>query len=395
MFQAFPRTSDTSTPMSPLVANYPLIHTPTEAYQTPTALLWPSPGTHFIAGTKNLIAYFDIDRSGLGSEPILRIPTIPSARTNAKGGGVGMRGTVSSLSVPSYGWEDMGMSLVAAGTWTRWVGIYDLFRAGECVSVWSVKDADQDLQGYSPAKGVGGNGIMQTIWSPCGRYLVINERKASGLLVYDVRGTGRLLCVLTGRDGDTNQRLSCDVYPSPGGQSGFEVWAGTKNGRILVWGLVGTETGYVKPTWDWQGHESAVGSTAMHRSGSVVATCSGSWTVVDHDEQQYTDENSSSDDSSDDESCINSDSDSEDESGSDQIGDSSGDGHSASDSEGSGSNLLRPRIKIGESSLKVWFIKSPPAIVGGDINAAEGPEMLEPGKDESNEVRKSGEPKSN
>lgn len=304
-----------STPSPPL-ASYPLIHGPTEAYQSPNALLWPSPGTHFLAGTKNLIAYFDINRSGSGTQPILRIPTIPSARTNAKGGGVGMRGTVACLAVPavSENQNDWGSGLVAAGTWTRWVGLYDLMRAGECVATWSVKDADREFADYG-SQAVGGNGILQTVWSPDGRYLVVNERKAGGLLVYDVRGTGRLLAVLVGREGDTNQRLSCDVYPAAEGKRGFEVWAGGKDGRVFVWEGVGELGGNVQPDWEWRGHGSAVGSTAMHLYGSVVATCSGEWTLVDQDQ---------------------------------------GD-------DGSGSDELQPRIKVGESSLKIWSIKSPTA----------------------------------
>jgi hypothetical protein len=267
----------------------------------------------------------------------------------------------------------MGMSLVAAGTWTRWVGIYDLLRAGECVSVWSVKDADQDLQDYRRENGVGGNGIMQTIWSPCGRYLIVNERKASGLLVYDVRGTGRLLCVLTGRDGDTNQRLSCDVYPASDGKSGFEVWAGTKDGRVLVWEGVGDQEGYMKPTWVWTGHDSAVGSTSIHRTGSVVATCSGEWTLIDHDGR----ESSDSEGSRDDDSGIGSGNDRESESGSNDSDDSS-DSSDSSDSDGDGSNLLQPRIMVRESSLKIWLIKTPPPSPDKGADAAKKPVTLEP-----------------
>jgi hypothetical protein len=132
--------------------------------------------------------------------------------------------------------------------------------------------------------------------------------------VYDVRVTGRLLGWLAGRDADTHQRLSCDVYPGADGTGGFEVWAGTDDGTIKVWEGVGSTEGYVEASWDWKGHGSAVGSAAMHGCGSVVATCSGAWRLLDKDK-------------SDDEDRRN------------------------------GDGLLRPRTKIEESSLKIWSIK--------------------------------------
>lgn len=327
LHHAFPQQSSSSSPSSfspvqpPPIASYPLIHTATEAYQTPTSLLWPAPGTHFLAGTRNQIAYFDATRSSSGSgsgSPLLRIPTIPSARRgNRKGGGVGMRGTVSALSVQSA--EQGG--IVAAGTWTRCVGLYDLLRAGACVATWSVEaaaagDGGDDMNPSSPGSGkrgggIGGAGILQTLWSPCGRYLVVNERKSSGLLVYDVRVTGRLLGWLAGRGADTHQRLSCDVYGVPGA-SGFEVWAGTADGTVMVWEGVGSREGYVDRSWEWDGHGSAVGSAAMHSCGSVVATCSGAWRLLDEEEEGVL--------------------------------------------EG---GPLRPRKKIEESSLKIWSVKGP------------------------------------
>lgn len=222
-----------------------------------------------------------------------------------------MRGTVAALGIqPGEGVA----GLIAAGTWTRWVGLYDLLRAGECVATWGVKGAaaGDGGEGMDGGQGVGGAGILQTVWSPCGRYLVVNERKASGLLVYDVRVTGRVLGWLAGREGDTHQRLSCDVYPGADGVGGFEVWSGTTEGTVKVWEGVGNQKGYAEKSWDWKGHEAAVGSAAMHSCGSVVATCSGAWKLLD--EGEYEDDAGVSD-------------------------------------------VLRPRTKIEESSLKIWSIK--------------------------------------
>ncbi|TGJ80744.1 hypothetical protein E0Z10_g8029 [Xylaria hypoxylon] len=201
------------------ISSYPFTKVRSETFLTATSLLWQSPGTHFVAGSRSLLARFDIQRTG--GEPVARIPTIPSERHLSKGGGVGMRGIVSAL-----GGQPMdtgnGASLVAAGTWTRWVGLYDFAQAGECVATWGIAAAVQgtathkmdvdssDGQSENP-DGIGGDGITQTIWSPCGRYLVICERKSRGALIYDVRVTGKLLSHLTGRDALGNQRVACDV----------------------------------------------------------------------------------------------------------------------------------------------------------------------------------------
>lgn len=275
LYNAFPPAeAETNTP----ICTYKLIRKETEEYIAPTSLLWEQSGTHFICGSSNRLDYFDLSRPG-SDGPILTIPTIPSKRHVLKGGGVGMKGIVSSLSAGPLG--SSYDSLVAAGTWTRWMGLYDLQRSNKATANWSVADAEQaEFQ-----LDLGGQGIAQTLWSPCGRYLVINERRASGLLVYDVRGTGKLLSVLTGRPALTQQRLGCDTFqvmPAQDGAGGvgFEVWAGSHNGQVVVWRDVGLHYGAVDPAWSWQAHASPTGSTALHPSGSVAATCSGGWQHV-------------------------------------------------------------------------------------------------------------------
>jgi hypothetical protein len=188
------------------------------------------------------------------------------------------------------------------------------------------------VAGAAREAGLGGKGVLQTVWSPCGKYLVVNERSATGLLVYDLRATHKLLASLEGRDGTTNQRLSCDVFPGSEGTGGFEVWAGAKDGGVVVWEGVGNQDGGVKPSWGWKAHESAVGATAMHMSGSVVATCSGAWRIVDQDEDGSSDSSDSTDSS--------------DESG--------------SESEASTSRQWSPKppIIVEETSLKIWSLGS-------------------------------------
>ncbi|EGS21789.1 putative nucleotide-binding protein [Thermochaetoides thermophila DSM 1495] len=319
-----PNQSDFPKPL----ASFHLIKKETEAYLPIASLIWPAPGTHFVAGTINRIDIFDVSRPdiSLSTQPFHTIPTIPSTRFLTKGGGVGMRGTVSALD--AHPGVSEGWGFIAAGTWTRNLGLYDLSQAGQCVATWSVAPA-------SGEQGIGGNGIVQVMWSPCGRYLVVNERRSTGLLVYDIRGTHQLLACLKGRDAQTNQRLSCDVFPGTGKVGGFEVWAGTKNGGVVVWEGIGNQEGSIEPSWDWEAHQAAVGSTALHMSGSVVATCSGSWEFVDEDESSESESIDSSDSSS-----------------------SSSDSEDAEQNSGKRVLTSRTRIVVPETSLKVWSIGS-------------------------------------
>ncbi|KAI2614051.1 uncharacterized protein GGS25DRAFT_31964 [Hypoxylon fragiforme] len=339
---------------------YPLMKAHSETFLTATSLIWPSPGTHFIAGTRNMLALFDVTRTN--SEPLTRIKTIPSDRHLSKGGGVGMRGAVSCLSAQPTSDADHG-SLVAAGTWTRWVGLYDFASPGAraCVATWSITraaTATATTTSSSSSRGVsgadegdakiGGDGITQTLWSPCGRYLLVGERKSTGILVYDVRVAGKLLGWLSGREALGNQRISCDVFPGQEEAGGFEVWSGTTDGTVKVWEGVGTVEGAHAPAWKWATAAtrggSTVGSTCVHQSGSVVATCSGSWEFPDEDGDKDDDE---------DEIVT-------DDSQSQSSGSNSSSGGSSSDtgSDDSASEISWMRRRNKESSLQVWSVSN-------------------------------------
>ncbi|KAL7932904.1 hypothetical protein V8C35DRAFT_322743 [Trichoderma chlorosporum] len=273
LYRAFPQLEDTGSGTGAVASRplytYKLIRQESEQYITPASLLWEYPGTHFVCGSANRIDLFDV--SGHCSDgPTVTVPTIPSRRHISKGSGVGMKGTVAALaSSPPADVNGHG-SILAAGTWTRWMGTYDLHRSDRVVANWSIAEADRKAFRIS----LGGQGIVQTAWSPCGRYLVVNERQAGGLLVYDVRGTGQLLAVLKGRRSTTQQRLHFDVFPA---ETGFEVWAGTQDGMVAVWEGVGMQNDVIGPSWTWKAHESPIGSAIVHSSGSVAATCSGGW----------------------------------------------------------------------------------------------------------------------
>ncbi|KAI1279176.1 hypothetical protein F5Y07DRAFT_51173 [Xylaria sp. FL0933] len=354
-------SSSSSSPSSPSpasrspISSYPFTKARSETFLTATSLLWQAPGTHFIAGSRSLLARFDIQRTG--EEPVSRIRTIPSERHLSKGGGVGMRGIVSALGGQPVD-AGNGAGLVAAGTWTRWVGLYDFAQAGECVATWGIATAvqetarcgntngDKDDGQSEDFHGIGGDGITQTIWSPCGRYLVISERKSRGALIYDVRVTGKLLGRLTGRDALGNQRVACDVYPGTDDGSGFELWSGSSSGMVKVWEGVGSLEGPHAPAWEWAAHQSTVGSACLHPSGTVVATCAGAWEFPSDDDDlaDYSSLGSSTQSSSDD---LEKDS-----------GDSQSGSESEPDSEGGHLPWMCRRNK--ESSLKLWSITGAP-----------------------------------
>jgi telomerase Cajal body protein 1 len=311
--------------------SYRLISPQTEAYLSVHSLAWPSPyaaaSSSFFVGSNNLIAQFNLHRIGDGPQQVVH--TIPSKRHISKGNGVGMRGMVSALSMQNDE-NYVPTGLLAAGTWTRWVGLYDFARGGECVANWSVADAAtsaaiQDITPGSPQRpaargGIGGAGITQTVWSPEGRYLLVNERQSSGVLIYDVRVTNKVLGFLAGRDALTHQKLDLTVYPDSEGIGGFEVWAGTRDGTVKVWQGVSNDEGCIWPSWDFSTigepnseeslPRSPVGSVSLHKYGSVVATCTGSWRVADNDDDDDMSSSASSSSSSSSSVCSSDESDS-------------------------------------------------------------------------------------
>ena len=171
-----------------------------------------------------------------------------------------MKGIISALALSSNG-------ILAAGTFTRWIGLYDGRGRGGTISLFGLRDRDQDRD---RDRGVGGDveertgsgsgsgsGITQLLWSECGRYLVVVERGSDGMGVWDVRGSGRRLAWLRGRKAITNQRMGAEIVAGGASASGSgdQVWAGGTDGRIRVWTGVGQVEGVVEAECEMWGHD--------------------------------------------------------------------------------------------------------------------------------------------
>jgi hypothetical protein len=246
----------------------------TEVFTAPHSLLFsPNQPHHFFAGSASLISTFDINRNGEG--PLNRMPTTPSRRSSSIASG-GVKGIISALSIGSSG-------ILAAGTFTRCVGLYGSYGHGDTIAVFPIHDSTTN------DKKEQGTGITQLVWSACGRYLCVVERGSDGIGVWDIRGTGRKLARLAGRNARTNQRLSVDLI-------GNEIWAGGTDGNVRVWEGAGMKEGVVEPVFEFHAHDGeackggafegrvfeltrgatdAVSSSVLHPTGSVLATCSG------------------------------------------------------------------------------------------------------------------------
>ena len=219
------------------VASYPVINSMTEKFICPNALAFSLDSQHIIAGSESLLSIFDISYSG--REPLHSIQTGPKRlRDDRWNPSTSVRGIISALGL------DPSTNLLAVGTFSRQIGLYEAGGVGECVGAFS-------LAGNAADAEIHGSGVTQVKWSSCGRYLFIAERKSDGVMVYDIRHTGQLLSWCTGRQALTNQRLAFDVDTT---DSGTSVWAGGTDGVVRVWKDIHLQEGAVLPAEEGECH---------------------------------------------------------------------------------------------------------------------------------------------
>lgn len=162
-----------------------------------------------------------------------------------------MKGIVSALSI-----SPDGSGVLAAGTFTRHIGLYGSNGSGDCIATFSVG-------GTEAQRHIGGKGITQVLWSRCGRYMYVVERKSDGVLVYDIRVTGQLIGWLEGRKARTNQRLKADVVAT-GEEGAHELWAGGTDGVMRVWKDPPSSIDGKSPTWEWSIHDGEIPRSPKH-----------------------------------------------------------------------------------------------------------------------------------
>ncbi|KAF2856256.1 hypothetical protein T440DRAFT_463595 [Plenodomus tracheiphilus IPT5] len=283
-------TSDTST--TPINISTPLsfyknINPLTEAVTAPLSLTYSHTGTHFFAGLRNSIATFDLSHT---TAPIHSIATIPSLRNKRKGGGRGFKGCISALSLsPPASLHNDG--LLAAGSRTRYIGIYDATGGTEMTSfaLPGTLTGQRKIRNENLAH-VMGDGVTSLKWSPCGKYLYVAERCSDVLLIYDVRNFSLSLGYCVGRRAQTKQKLGFDVWNA--GASPYdveaiahEVWAGGMDGCVRVWRDPYVKEGAVEADEVVRvgGDEMPVVGTLVHASGGLAVVASGRMDIGDGD----------------------------------------------------------------------------------------------------------------
>lgn len=196
-----------------------------------------------VLGLERRIAVFDAHRPG-------RHDLLYDVRTDAADGG--QRGAVSCLDT-----SDTGSALVAAGSFDRSLGLYDM-RAG-CAPQLVIH-------------GAHAGGLTHLRFSRCGNFLYSGARRDARLRCWDARSAAGSVYSLPRESGETNQRIGFDIEPC-----GRHLLSGGARG-VRVYDLATGER--VVAAWAAWG-PSAVGGVSVHPQLPLVATASGERRAAD------------------------------------------------------------------------------------------------------------------
>lgn len=212
-------------------AVYQFVNTKTEGFRPARSLAFTPSGSHFIAGSDNVVAAFDVARPDAGpiSEYILspgrRAPQTDTCRLSR-------RGWVSAMKASSG-------RLLAVGTTEREIAIFEHEGLGRCSHTFALESHE-------------GTGVTGLQWSPCGRYLLIAERNSDMIQVFDIRDSKQEVGRLVGRNARTMQVLDIDVVPTA---KGYEAWAGGVDGHVRMWSNPGEQEALHAPDANFNMHD--------------------------------------------------------------------------------------------------------------------------------------------
>ncbi|KAL1303731.1 hypothetical protein AAFC00_007076 [Neodothiora populina] len=243
------------------VSTYSWVNEQTEAFVSPASFAFTNDATHFVAGTNNALAIFDLQRNGEG--PVEEHKSRRSARARKMFGvsHVEISGIINALAI------DPSSEILAAGSTNRQIALFEGQGRGACAASFELREHGEK------ESGVVGNGVSQIKWSGDGRYLFVAERQSDALLIYDVRVTGKRMAWLQGRKAKTPQRLGFDLADTPG--QGVDLWAGGTDGIFREWKNVTSREGPVEPDGAFRASSDTISSVLLHPTAHLLVTTSG------------------------------------------------------------------------------------------------------------------------
>ncbi|BES98008.1 Hypothetical protein NTJ_10824 [Nesidiocoris tenuis] len=199
-------------------------------------------GVKIFCGYRNMIKIFDIDVPGTTCQ------TINAKKLNEQTGYVSCIAQNPTMH-----------SLIAAGSFSRTIGLYTL--EGDAVCLFKGQR----------------NGLTSLVFSHDGSMLFSGGRMDPEILCWDLRNPGQVLHVLP-RVMDTNQRIRISIS-----SDGKHLISGGTDGVIRVWALsdISQKLHTVEPDFKFKAHNDCANGASLNSKLPVMATSSGKRHVPD------------------------------------------------------------------------------------------------------------------